>query len=125
MYIPIYGVLVVGGIGVMNIMLVSVAERTQEIGVRMAVGARQDDILKQFLIEAVLVCLVGGVLGIVLALLIGLAFKILFAGAFSMVFSTASIVLAFTCSTFIGVLFGFLPARRAAQLDPVDALTRQ
>lgn len=117
--------LVVGGIGVMNIMLVSVAERTQEIGVRMAVGARQGDILKQFLIEAVLVCLVGGLLGIALALFIGLAFKILFAGAFSMVFSTTSIVLAFTCSTLIGVLFGFLPARRAAQLDPVDALTRQ
>ena len=117
--------LVVGGIGVMNIMLVSVAERTQEIGVRMAVGARQGDILKQFLIEAVLVCLVGGLLGIALALLIGFAFDALAGGSFSMVFSTTSIVWAFTCSTLIGVLFGFLPARRAAQLDPVDALTRQ
>ena len=117
--------LVVGGIGVMNIMLVSVAERTQEIGVRMAVGARQSDILKQFLIEAVLVCLVGGVLGIALALLIGFVFDMLAGGAFSMVISTTSIILAFACSTLIGVLFGFLPARRAAQLDPVDALSRQ
>ena len=117
--------LVVGGIGVMNIMLVSVAERTQEIGVRMAVGARQSDILNQFLIEAVLVCLVGGVLGIALALLIGFVFDMLAGGAFSMVISTTSIILAFACSTLIGVLFGFLPARRAAQLDPVDALSRQ
>ena len=117
--------LVVGGIGVMNIMLVSVTERTQEIGVRMAVGARQGDILRQFLIEAVLVCLIGGVLGIVLALLIGRVFDMLGGGSFRMIFSTFSIVAAFTCSTLIGVLFGFLPARRAAQLDPVDALSRQ
>ena len=117
--------LVVGGIGVMNIMLVSVTERTQEIGVRMAVGARQGDILKQFLIEAVLVCLIGGVLGIALALLIGWAFDYLSGGNFSMVFSVASIIAAFSCSTLIGVLFGYLPAKRAAQLDPVDALTRQ
>ena len=92
---------------------------------RMAVGARQSDILKQFLIEAVLVCLVGGVLGIALALLIGFVFDMLAGGAFSMVISTTSIILAFACSTLIGVLFGFLPARRAAQLDPVDALSRQ
>ena len=117
--------LVVGGIGVMNIMLVSVTERTQEIGVRMAVGARQGDILKQFLIEAVLVCLLGGLLGVTLALLLGLAFDTLAGSGFSMVFSTGSIAAAFTCSTLIGVLFGFLPARRAARLDPVDALSRQ
>ena len=117
--------LVVGGIGVMNIMLVSVTERTQEIGVRMAVGARQGDILKQFLIEAVLVCLLGGVLGIALALLIGWLFDSVSGGNFSMVFSVASIIAAFSCSTLIGVLFGYLPAKRAAQLDPVDALTRQ
>lgn len=116
--------LVVGGIGVMNIMLVSVTERTQEIGVRMAVGARQADILTQFLIEAVLVCLLGGVLGILLAL--GLGWLVSFTGGMiSMSFSTFSIIAAFTCSTLIGVLFGFLPARRAAQLDPVDALSRQ
>lgn len=117
--------LVVGGIGVMNIMLVSVIERTQEIGVRMAVGARQSDILRQFLIEAVLVCLVGGLGGIALALMIGWAFDTLGGGSFSMVFSVSSIVAAFSCSTLIGVLFGFLPARRAAQLDPVEALSRQ
>ena len=116
--------LVVGGIGVMNIMLVSVTERTQEIGVRMAVGARQSDILRQFLIEAVLVCLIGGVLGIGIALLIGQLFDRL-GGNLTMVYSSASIVAAFGVSTLIGVVFGFLPARNAARLDPVDALARQ
>jgi len=116
--------LIVGGIGVMNIMLVSVTERTQEIGVRMAVGARQSDILRQFLIEAVLVCLIGGVLGVGIALLIGVAFDKM-GGSFNMVYSYGSIVAAFGVSTLIGVVFGFLPARSAAQLDPVDALSRQ
>ncbi len=116
--------LVVGGIGVMNIMLVSVTERTREIGVRMAVGARQSDIRQQFLIEAVLVCLLGGVLGIVMALSIGWAFKT-FGASFTLLFSTGSIIAAFACSTLIGVAFGFLPARNAAQLDPVEALARE
>lgn len=116
--------LIVGGIGVMNIMLVSVTERTREIGVRMAVGARQADILRQFLIEAVLVCLCGGIIGIALAYLIGLIFASA-GGSFQMIYSTTSIVAAFACSTLIGVLFGFLPARNAAQLDPVDALARE
>ena len=116
--------LVVGGIGVMNIMLVSVTERTREIGVRMAVGARQSDIRQQFLIEAVLVCLLGGVLGIALALALGWAFKS-FGASFNLLFSTGSIVAAFACSTLIGVAFGFLPARNAAQLDPVEALARE
>ncbi|MEN5210047.1 MacB family efflux pump subunit [Stenotrophomonas terrae] len=116
--------LVVGGIGVMNIMLVSVTERTREIGVRMAVGARQSDIRQQFLIEAVLVCLLGGVLGIVLALSIGWAFQT-FGASFTLMFSTGSIIAAFACSTLIGVAFGFLPARNAAQLDPVEALARE
>jgi macrolide transport system ATP-binding/permease protein len=116
--------LVVGGIGVMNIMLVSVMERTKEIGVRMAVGARYGDILQQFLIEAVLVCLIGGVIGVVLALSIGVAFSLL-SEDFSMVFSMSSIVAAFACSTLIGVVFGFLPARNAARLDPVEALARE
>ncbi|PZU26834.1 MAG: macrolide ABC transporter permease/ATP-binding protein MacB [Stenotrophomonas sp.] len=116
--------LVVGGIGVMNIMLVSVTERTREIGVRMAVGARQSDIRQQFLIEAVLVCLLGGVLGIALALSIGWAFQT-FGASFTLLFSTGSIIAAFACSTLIGVAFGFLPARNAAQLDPVEALARE
>lgn len=116
--------LIVGGIGVMNIMLVSVTERTREIGVRMAVGARQSDIRQQFLIEAVLVCLLGGILGILLALLIGWGFKT-FGGSFTLLFSTSSIVAAFACSTLIGVGFGFLPASNAAQLDPVEALARE
>ena len=117
--------LVVGGIGVMNIMLVSVTERTQEIGVRMAVGARQSDILQQFLIEAVLVCLLGGLLGIALALGLGLLFEQIGGGSFRMSFSSTSILAAFASSTLIGVVFGFLPARSAAKLNPVDALARQ
>jgi len=117
--------LIVGGIGVMNIMLVSVTERTQEIGVRMAVGARQGDILRQFLIEAVLVCLIGGILGIGVALGVGVLFDKFGGGSFTMVYSMSSIVAAFGVSSLIGVVFGFLPARSAARLDPVDALSRQ
>lgn len=117
--------LVVGGIGVMNIMLVSVTERTQEIGVRMAVGARQSDILQQFLIEAILVCLIGGVLGVLLSLGLGQLINKVAAGNFAVAYSTTSIVAAFICSTLIGVVFGFLPARNAAQLDPVAALSRE
>ncbi len=117
--------LVVGGIGVMNIMLVSVTERTQEIGVRMAVGARQSDILQQFLIEAVLVCILGGVLGVLLSLGIGQLIGHFAGGTFQMAYSTTSIVAAFVCSSLIGIVFGFIPARNAAQLDPVDALSRE
>ncbi|URK17898.1 MacB family efflux pump subunit [Thalassospira sp. GO-4] len=115
--------LVVGGIGVMNIMLVSVTERTGEIGVRMAVGARQSDILRQFLIEAVLVCILGGGLGVLGALAIGELFDLI-GSSFSMVYSPTSIIGAFACATMIGITFGFLPARNAARLDPVDALSR-
>ncbi|MCS0496850.1 MacB family efflux pump subunit [Ancylobacter sp. MQZ15Z-1] len=115
--------LVVGGIGVMNIMLVSVSERVAEIGVRMAVGARRSDILQQFLIEAVLVCLIGGVLGIALALGFGAAFA-QFQSNFSLIYSASSIVAAVVCSTAIGIAFGYLPAQRAAGLDPVEALAR-
>lgn len=117
--------LVVGGIGVMNIMLVSVTERTQEIGVRMAVGARQSDILQQFLIEAILVCLLGGVLGVLLSLGIGQIIGHFAKGIIEMSYSTTSIVAAFVCSSLIGIVFGFLPARNAAQLDPVAALARE
>ena len=116
--------LIVGGIGVMNIMLVSVTERVKEIGVRMAVGARQGDIMQQFLIEAVLVCMIGGSLGVSLALSLGVIFP-LFGSGFVLDFSVASIALAFACSTLIGVAFGFLPARSASKLDPIEALARE
>ncbi|MFV5591212.1 MacB family efflux pump subunit [Acinetobacter variabilis] len=117
--------LVVGGIGVMNIMLVSVTERTQEIGVRMAVGARQSDILQQFLIEAVLVCILGGILGVLLSLGIGQLITHFAGETFQMAYSTTSIVAAFVCSSLIGIVFGFIPARNAARLNPVDALSRE
>lgn len=116
--------LVVGGIGVMNIMLVSVTERTGEIGVRMAVGARQSDIMQQFLIEAILVCLLGGALGVALAFMIGYLINSLDSESFRVVYSTTSIVAALSCSTMIGIIFGFLPAKNAARLDPVVALSR-
>ncbi|MCT6885663.1 MAG: MacB family efflux pump subunit [Gilliamella apis] len=116
--------LIVGGIGVMNIMLVSVTERTREIGVRMAVGARSSDILQQFLIEAVLVCLIGGTLGIVLSFIIGFVFNY-FVTSFAMSFSIISIIAAFSCSTMIGIIFGYVPAKRAAKLDPIYALERE
>ncbi|QRR07767.1 MacB family efflux pump subunit [Burkholderia sp. MS455] len=115
--------LVVGGIGVMNIMLVSVTERTREIGIRMAVGARQSDILQQFLVEAVLVCLLGGTIGIVLSFGLGAVFS-MFVAQWKMVFSAGAIVTAFVCSTLTGVIFGFMPARNASRLDPIDALAR-
>ncbi|MGD9864326.1 MAG: FtsX-like permease family protein, partial [Pseudodonghicola sp.] len=116
--------LIVGGIGVMNIMLVSVTERTKEIGVRIAIGARRSDIISQFLIEAVLVCLVGGILGILGALLGG-AVVGYFTDEIRLSFSGTAIAVAFLSSTLIGVTFGFLPARSAAQLDPVVALSRE
>jgi macrolide transport system ATP-binding/permease protein len=116
--------LVVGGIGVMNIMLVSVTERTREIGIRTAVGARRRDILRQFLLEAVLVCLIGGVLGVILALIIGLAYSH-WSTPIPMIFSPFSIVASLVVSTLIGVTFGFLPARHAASLNSIDALARE
>lgn len=116
--------LLVGGIGVMNIMLVSVTERTREIGIRMAVGARASDVLSQFLIEAVLVCLVGGALGVSLSMLIAFTLQIFLPG-WEIGFSPVALLTAFICSTFTGVLFGWLPARNAARLDPVDALARE
>jgi macrolide transport system ATP-binding/permease protein len=116
--------LVVGGIGVMNIMLVSVTERTNEIGVRMAVGARQSDIMQQFLIEAILVCILGGLLGIGLAFAIGELINRVGGDSFKVIYSPTSIIAAFVCSTLIGMIFGFLPARSAAKLDPVEALSR-
>ncbi len=112
--------LIVGGIGIMNIMLVSVRERTREIGVRMAVGARRRDILMQFLVEAVVVSLAGGALGVAL----GFAAANLLArfGQWQTVVPTYAVVLALTVSIAIGIVFGVGPARRAARLDPVEAL---
>ena len=116
--------LVVGGIGVMNIMLVSVTERTREIGVRMAVGARQVNIMEQFLLEATLLCATGGLLGIGLALLLGAAVK-LTSISFALIYSSETMLLAMLCSSVIGVAFGFIPARNAARLNPIEALSRE
>lgn len=116
--------LIVGGIGVMNIMLVSVTERTREIGIRMAIGAKQADILQQFLIEAVLICLVGGFLGVFLSLFLGWLMNT-FSENFGMIFSTMSIILALVCSTAIGIIFGYMPAKNASNLNPIDALASE
>lgn len=116
--------LIVGGIGVMNIMLVSVTERTKEIGVRMAIGAKQFHILQQFLIEAILICLLGGVIGILLAIGIIATFNTL-GTDFKMVLSTGSVVLAVLCSTLIGILFGYMPAKNASKLNPITALAQE
>ncbi len=114
--------LVVGGIGVMNIMLMSVKERTREIGIRMATGARQRDIQRQFLSEAVMVSLVGGCAGVVIGLAIGAA---LIAWDVPAIFSIRGILGAFACAVVTGLVFGFAPARQAARLDPVVALASE
>mgnify|MGYP001546899156 CR=1 FL=1 len=116
--------LIVGGLGVMNIMLVSVSERTREIGVRTAIGARRSDIMSQFIIEAVLVCLIGGALGVGMALALGFIIGELLK-SFQLIYAPASIIGAFLVATLIGLVFGWLPARNAARLDPVDALSRE
>lgn len=116
--------LVVGGIGVMNIMLVSVTERTKEIGVRMAIGAKQRNILQQFLIEAILICLLGGVIGILLAGTIITLFNTL-GSNFKMLLSLESVVLAVFFSTLIGVVFGYMPAKNASKLNPIVALSQE
>ncbi|HEX7547413.1 MAG TPA: ABC transporter permease [Candidatus Methylomirabilis sp.] len=112
--------LLVGGIGIMNIMLVSVTERTREIGLRMAVGARSRDILGQFLIEAVTLALVGGILGILVG--IGGSTLIALLANWSTLITPVSIAVAFGSSAFIGIFFGYFPARKAAYLDPIEAL---
>ncbi|MDR1976505.1 MAG: MacB family efflux pump subunit [Campylobacteraceae bacterium] len=115
--------LVVGGIGVMNIMLVSVTERTKEIGIKMAIGAKRRNILQQFLTEAVLLCLIGGAMGVLLALSFSLAFNH-FVTEFKMILSLDAVLIALAFSMAIGVLFGYMPARNASNLNPIEALAR-
>jgi putative ABC transport system permease protein len=112
--------LVVGGIGIMNIMLVSVTERTREIGIRIAVGAQPGDIRVQFLIEAITLSLLGGLAGVLLG--VGTTWLIAATSTFKPIVTLGSIILAFTVSFCIGVFFGFYPARRASLMDPIDAL---
>ena len=116
--------LVVGGIGVMNIMLVSVTERTREIGIRMAVGARQADILAQFLIEAVMVCMLGGLLGVLFSYAVGQLIMQL-VPTITLSYSIDSILAAVFTSSAIGIAFGFMPARSASRLNPIEALARE
>jgi putative ABC transport system permease protein len=112
--------LLVGGIGIMNIMLASVVERTREIGVRRAVGARYGDIMRQFLIETMMICFTGGLVGLVCGIALSKAVAVL--AGWSTVITATSVLLAFTVSVTVGLVFGLYPARRAARLDPVVAL---
>lgn len=114
--------LLVGGIGVMNIMLVSVTERTREIGVRIATGARQSDIMIQFATEAAVVCTIGGLLGVALGFATGWTISLF---DVKVLFTAAPVILAFSCAVGTGLLFGYLPARKAAKLDPVIALSSE
>ncbi|CAM4056703.1 ABC transporter permease [Campylobacter armoricus] len=116
--------LIVGGIGVMNIMLVSVSERTREIGVRMAIGARKEDILMQFLIEAVLICSLAAIFGVMLSFVIIEVFNSLNIG-FTMILSINSVLLGLLSSVLIGIVFGFFPAKNAANLNPISALSKE
>ena len=115
--------LLVGGIGVMNIMLVSVTERTREIGIRLAIGAQERDVLLQFLVEAVVLSSLGGLAGILLAVLASLGLAGVMQVPF--IFDPAITFLAFVFSAAVGVVFGYFPARRAAQLDPIEALRHE
>jgi putative ABC transport system permease protein len=115
--------LLVGGIGVMNIMLVSVTERTREIGIRLAIGALSSQVLLQFLVEAVVLSLFGGVIGVLVGL--GLAWLAINALSVPFVVDPTIVVIAFAFSALVGVSFGYVPARRAARLDPIDALRHE
>jgi putative ABC transport system permease protein len=112
--------LLVGGIGIMNIMLVSITERTKEIGIRIAIGAKKSEIMEQFLIESVLISFIGGGLGILLGIIISRTVSKI--GGWDTIVSTQSIMLAFGFSVGVGIFFGFYPARKAANLNPIDAL---
>ena len=112
--------LLVGGIGIMNIMLASILERTREIGVRRALGARQRDVIRQFLVEAVLISLMGGLIGIAFGF--GISRLIAWLAGWSTVTTFTSILLAFVFSVSVGLLFGIYPAKKAARLDPVEAI---
>ncbi len=116
--------LIVGGIGVMNIMLVSVSERAREIGVRMAVGARRSDIQSQFLTEAVVVCLIGGAVGVLICYGLSYVASYYLPKQWEIVLSLDAIGAAVACSTLTGIVFGYVPARNASRLDPVEALSR-
>ncbi|MBD3231247.1 FtsX-like permease family protein [Candidatus Dependentiae bacterium] len=112
--------LLVGGIGVMNIMLVSVSERTQEIGIRMAIGATTEIILKQFIFEAITLCLIGGIIGILFGIIIPHIISLF--TSWPVVIKLSSIIFAFTVTFMVGVIFGYYPAKKAAKLNPVNAL---
>ena len=111
--------LIVGGIGVMNVMLVSVTERTKEIGIRKALGAKRSDVLVQFLIEALVLCICGGIIGVISGILIG---TVLGKMGYTFTPNTSIIILSFSSSALIGIIFGIFPARKAAKLNPIDAL---
>jgi putative ABC transport system permease protein len=115
--------LLVGGIGIMNIMLVSVTERTREIGIRLAIGALEHEVLLQFLIEAVVLASLGGVIGILIATAASIGLAQLMQVPY--LFDPGINLLSFAISAGIGVIFGFFPARRAAQLDPIEALRHE
>lgn len=115
--------LLVGGIGIMNIMLVSVTERTREIGIRLAIGALEREVLLQFLVEAVVLSSLGGVIGVILGIAAGVGVNIAFELPF--VFNTSIVIIAFLFSTIVGILFGYFPARKAARLNPIDALRHE
>ncbi len=115
--------LIVGGIGIMNIMLVSVTERTREIGLRMAVGARRSDILSQFLTEAITLCMIGGLIGILLGIAGSMAFSAF--GKWPAIIQPGAVGIAFSVSAAVGIFFGFYPARKASRLNPIEALRRE